>query len=106
MYALRKSPRYSITGTGTYATATEAALAYAQAVLAANAEATGLESRFAKHVVDHEDGACFDTDWVLHHRTGDPMAASSLASIGEVLEPRADFRMWTDQFSNLWSILK
>jgi hypothetical protein len=55
---------------------------------------------------DDEDTVCFDATWVLFV---DPSARATLASLlhsGQVLQPRADFRIWTDDFSDMYHLLK
>jgi len=55
---------------------------------------------------DDEDAVCFDATWVLF---ADPSARATLASLlgsGQVLPRRADFRIWTDDFSDMYHLLK
>ena len=49
---------------------------------------------------------CYPSEWMP---VADPALAQSdpwLVKAGEILKPNANFRLWTDDFSNLWSILR
>ncbi len=54
---------------------------------------------------DSEDMLCFSNTWVLIVEDA-TRAALPLLRGGEVAEPPAGFRAWTDDFSNLMRILK
>ena len=54
--------------------------------------------------VNDDDYLCNASAWALLLTKGAPLA-DSLQS-GRVLQPHNGFRMWTDDFSNMFSILK
>jgi hypothetical protein len=55
---------------------------------------------------DEDEFLCFDCAWVLIMDPSATRAHPSLAKAGELLRPRPGFRLWTDDFSNLFRILK
>ena len=54
--------------------------------------------------VNDDDYLCNASAWALLLTKGAPLAASLQS--GRVLQPHNGFRMWTDDFSNMFSILK
>ncbi len=76
-----------------------------QPVLANIAAATGLAVR---HVADSPpaDSDASSTDWVLLARDEAVLAQGRLAERAEPLAARPDLSLWTDQFNNLFDVLK
>jgi SAM-dependent methyltransferase len=76
-----------------------------QPVMAAAAAAFGKVALLYEYYADEEDFLCFDCTWVLimDRKTAD--AHPALEKAGKVLERRPGFRVWTDDFSNLFGIL-
>ena len=74
-------------------------------VMAAAAQEFGKQAVLYEYTPTDEDLLCFDCSWVL---IMDPQTAAkypALVSAGEVLKLRPGFRVWTDDFSNLFGIL-
>jgi spermidine synthase len=68
-------------------------------------------NHFGKIAIHYSDEpidnfVCFPSDWVLIADPSIRESAPKLAEAGQALGPSAGFRLWTDDFSNLWSILK
>jgi SAM-dependent methyltransferase len=76
-----------------------------QPVMAAAAAEFGKVALLYEYYADEEDFLCFDCTWVLimDRKTAD--AHPALEKAGAVLKPRPGFRVWTDDFSNLFGIL-
>ncbi len=76
-----------------------------QPVMAAAAAEFGKVALLYEYSPDEDDFLCFACTWVLimDRKTAD--AHPSLTKAGEVLKPRPGFRIWTDDFSNLFGIL-
>jgi len=58
------------------------------------------------HDIPLDNFVCYASDWVL---IADPTIRESLPELtkaGQALAPNPDFRLWTDDFSNMWSILR
>jgi spermidine synthase len=55
---------------------------------------------------DEDDDFCFSSDWVLVMSPERAKALPLVMNDGEPLKPKAGFRPWTDDFSNLFSVLK
>lgn len=55
---------------------------------------------------DPNDAFCFPNDWVLIMSPTALAAHSELKHGGQILKPHPAFRTWTDDFSNLYSILR
>jgi hypothetical protein len=74
-------------------------------VMAAAAAAFGKVALLYEYYADEEDFLCFNCTWVLimDRKTAD--AHPALEKAGEVLKPSPGFRVWTDDFSNLFGIL-
>ena len=75
-------------------------------VIAAAAAAFGKVALLYQYHPDEDNFLCFDCAWVL---IMDPSAASALPRLeraGDPLRPRPKFRLWTDDFSNLFQIIK
>ncbi|HYM06732.1 MAG TPA: fused MFS/spermidine synthase [Terriglobales bacterium] len=53
-----------------------------------------------------DDFLCFSSDWVLIADRSMRQSVSALVKGAEVLKPYSNFRMWTDDFSNMWGILR
>jgi spermidine synthase len=49
---------------------------------------------------------CYSSRWVLVAPPSIRQSAPGLAKAGEILAPSRGFRMWTDDFSNMWGILR
>src|SRR5262249_21294134 len=64
--------------------------------------------KVAIHYIDYADDSvvCFPSDWALIAAPSIRQSAPELVEAGLALAPRASFRLWSDDFSNLWSILK
>jgi SAM-dependent methyltransferase len=76
-----------------------------QPVMAAAAAEFGKVALLYEYSPDEGDFLCFDCTWVLimDKKTAD--AHPSLEKAGEIMKPRPGFRVWTDDFSNLFGIL-
>ena len=76
-----------------------------QPVMAAAAAEFGKVALLYEYSPDEDDFLCFGCTWVLimDKKTAD--AHPSLVMAGEIMKPRAGFRVWTDDFSNLFGIL-
>jgi SAM-dependent methyltransferase len=73
-------------------------------VVEALAHAHGLH---AIHIADDgEDSLASRSDWVLVSEDGDRLAQPELAEAATEIEPRRDWRLWTDDFNNLLQVLK
>jgi hypothetical protein len=55
---------------------------------------------------DPNDAFCFPNDWVLIMSHNALAAHAELKHGGETMKPKRAFRAWTDDFSNLYSILR
>jgi SAM-dependent methyltransferase len=55
---------------------------------------------------EDDDVVCFGVGWVLIVDAATGQAIASQLGSGEALQARADFRIWTDDFSNMYRILK
>ncbi len=64
--------------------------------------------KIAIHYADYaiDSVVCFPSDWALIVNPGIRESAPGLVEAGLALKPSPKFRMWTDDFSNMWSILK
>ena len=49
---------------------------------------------------------CYSSKWILVAPRSLRQSAPDLVRAGEILAPSQNFRMWTDDFSNMWSILR
>jgi SAM-dependent methyltransferase len=76
-----------------------------QPVMAAAAAEFGKVALLYEYYADEEDFLCFDCTWVLIMDSKTAAAHPALAKEGEILKPRPGFRVWTDDFSNLFGIL-
>ncbi|MBZ5607696.1 MAG: fused MFS/spermidine synthase [Acidobacteriia bacterium] len=55
---------------------------------------------------EDDDSFCFGSDWVAIADPSIRQTAPELVKAGQVLAPRSDFRMWTDDFSSMWGVLR
>jgi hypothetical protein len=76
-----------------------------QPVMAAAAAEFGNVALLYKYSPDENDFLCFDCTWVLIMDKKTAEAHPSLEKAGEIMKPRPGFRVWTDDFSNLFGIL-
>jgi hypothetical protein len=58
------------------------------------------------HTPPDDDIFCYATMWVLVAEPAIRETAPELVKGGEILPSHPNFRIWTDDFSNMWSILK
>src|SRR5262249_47785642 len=49
---------------------------------------------------------CFSSEWALVAPPSIRESSPALVNAGTAIGPSSHFRMWTDDFSNLWSILR
>jgi hypothetical protein len=49
---------------------------------------------------------CYSSSWVLVAPPSIRELAPELVKAGQILPPSPKFRVWTDDFSNMWSILR
>ena len=68
-------------------------------------------THFGKLAIHYADFAfdslvCFPSDWMLIVAPSMRESAPGLVGVGQALAPSPKFRLWTDDFSNMWSILK
>jgi SAM-dependent methyltransferase len=75
-------------------------------VMASAAAAFGKIALLYKFTPDVDDFLCFDCSWVLVMDAATAASHPELQSDAERLKPTPGFRLWTDDFSNLFSILK
>ena len=54
---------------------------------------------------DDDDFLCYTSSWIAIADPSIRQTAPDLVKAGEVLAPRRNFRMWTDDFSSMWGIL-
>jgi SAM-dependent methyltransferase len=73
-------------------------------VVKALAEAQGLAAVLMRD--DTKDGMTSTSDWVLLSDDPASLAKPELADYATPIEPRPDWRLWTDDFNNLWQVLK
>jgi hypothetical protein len=72
----------------------------------------GAASRYAKMAIclefsaGEEDVLCFGAVWALIMDAGTREALGSKLASGYLLQPEAGFRPWTDDYSNIFRILK
>jgi SAM-dependent methyltransferase len=76
-----------------------------QPVMAAAAADFGKVALLYEYYADEEDFLCFDCTWVLIMNKNTAAAHADSLKGAEVLKPRPGFRVWTDDFSNLFGIL-
>lgn len=76
-----------------------------QPVMAAAAQAFGKEAWLYDFTPDDEDFLCFSCSWVLIMDAATLDRHSELRKQSTMLKPRPGFRIWTDDFSNLFGIL-
>jgi hypothetical protein len=55
---------------------------------------------------DEDDNLCFGCSWTLIMDPATADAHPALKSAAKILTPHPNFRIWTDEFSNMFSILK
>ena len=68
------------------------------------AEAQGLSSILVRD--DTKDGMTSSSDWVLLSDDISSLSKQELAMFTTEIEPRPDWRLWTDDFNNLIQVLK
>jgi hypothetical protein len=57
--------------------------------------------------VDEAEGSDLsNTDWVFVSRTGARLESREITEVGEEIEEIPGMRVWTDDFNNLFQILK
>jgi hypothetical protein len=76
-----------------------------QPVMAAAAAEFGKVALLYEYYAGEDDFLCFDCTWVLIMDKNTSAAHPALEKAGTVLKPRPGFRVWTDDFSNLFEIL-
>jgi hypothetical protein len=76
-----------------------------QPVMASAAQAFGKVALLYDFTPDDEDFLCFACSWVLIMDPATAAAHPELQKQSTRLEPRPGFRIWTDDFSNLFGIL-
>jgi len=54
---------------------------------------------------DEDDSLCYTSSWIAIADPSIRQSAPDLVKAGTVLDPKPDFRMWTDDFSSMWGIL-
>lgn len=57
-------------------------------------------------VPDDDDELCYKSTWTLIADPSIRRTMPGLVQAGEILSPRPGFRMWTDDYSSLWGILR
>jgi hypothetical protein len=55
---------------------------------------------------DSDDGRCFGTTWVMMANTPDVFAREPFQKGGQPLEKALHMRPWTDDYSNLFQVIK
>ena len=74
-------------------------------VLLAEAQGSGWKTLEVSNKGD-DDAGVFSSDWVLMSQEGEFFRRDEIASAGVPLESKHSVRRWTDDFSNLYRILK
>lgn len=75
-------------------------------VMERGADAVGRIALFYSYQASEEDSLCKDADWVLIAERSVRETQPKLYAAGQVLKPYTGFRAWTDDFSNMFRILK
>ena len=76
-------------------------------VVAASTAASGKKAFLIEYDESGAEGeVCFGSTWVLVMSEATLKSLPQLQKYGSALEPTAGFRAWTDDFSNMFSILK
>jgi SAM-dependent methyltransferase len=75
-------------------------------VMERGAAAVGRIALFYSYDAYEEDTFCKSADWVLITEPGVRQTQPALYGAGQVLKPYTGFRAWTDDFSNMFRILK
>jgi hypothetical protein len=75
-------------------------------VMERGAAAVGRIALYYSYDAYEEDTFCKSADWVLIAEPGVRQAQPKLYAAGQVLKPYPGFRPWTDDFSNMFRILK
>ena len=75
-------------------------------VMERGAAAVGRIALFYSYEASEEDSLCKNADWVLIVEPSVRETQPKLYAAGQVLKPYAGFRAWTDDFSNMFRILK
>src|SRR6202050_223028 len=70
------------------------------------ASAFGKVALYYDYEADPNDAFCFSCDWMLIMSPGALAAHAELRYGGQIMKPQPAFRAWTDDFSNLYSILR
>jgi hypothetical protein len=74
-------------------------------VMAAAAAAFGKVARVYSFTPDDDDTRCFSCSWVLIMDPATDAAHPELHDDSDILSPQRGFRIWTDDYSNLFGIL-
>jgi spermidine synthase len=75
-------------------------------VMERGAAAVGRIALFYSYNAYEEDTFCKSADWVLITEAGVRQTQPALYGAGQVLKPYTGFHAWTDDFSNMFRILK
>jgi len=75
-------------------------------VMERGAAAVGRIALFYSYDASEEDSFCKNADWVLITEPDVRETQPKLFADGQVLKPYTGFRAWTDDFSNMFRILK
>ncbi|HTA71362.1 MAG TPA: fused MFS/spermidine synthase, partial [Bryobacteraceae bacterium] len=75
-------------------------------VMERGAAAVGRIALFYSYEASEEDSFCKNADWVLIAEPNVREKQPKLYGAGQVLKPYTGFRAWTDDFSNMFRILK
>ena len=75
-------------------------------VMERGAAAVGRIALFYSYDASEEDSFCKNADWVLIAEPSVRETQPQLFAAGQVLKPYTGFRVWTDDFSNMFRILK
>jgi SAM-dependent methyltransferase len=70
------------------------------------ASAFGRVALYYDYEADPNDAFCFTSEWMLIMSPGALAAHAELKYGGQIMQPQPAFRAWTDDFSNLYSILR
>jgi SAM-dependent methyltransferase len=58
------------------------------------------------HVDEYEDSFCTTSSWTAIADPSIRQTAPDLVQAGQILTPHPSFRMWTDDFSSMWGVLR
>jgi hypothetical protein len=58
------------------------------------------------HIADSPEGPASSSDWLLLSDRRESLDKPILTEAAKEVQVRLDWRLWTDDFNNLWQVLK